>query len=133
LLAKILFLLILYLIFFISILWNIFQSIYLAVNYFSGIFRFFAISIADINIFFSLLLIFRLRADNDLNKFTEEADGGKYRISNLASYLSGSCGNLSGLVEVYILRRLGRRLRLMIIWVRAFFIYVRLILSKISP
>jgi hypothetical protein len=85
------------------------------------------------NVFFSPLLIFRLRADNGFDKSTEEADGGKYRISNLASYLTGSCGNLSGSVEISILRRLGRRLRLMIIWVRAFFIYVRLILSKISP
>jgi hypothetical protein len=67
------------------------------------------------NIFFSFLLIFRLRADSDFDKFTEEVDGGKYGISDLASCLTGSCGDLSGSVKVSILRRLGRRLRLIII------------------
>jgi hypothetical protein len=66
------------------------------------------------NIFFSPLLIFRLRANNGLDKSTEEADRGKYGISDLASCLIGSCGDLSELVEVSILRRLGRRLRLII-------------------
>jgi hypothetical protein len=67
------------------------------------------------NIFFSPLLIFRLRADSDLDKFTEEADGGKYRIFDLVSCLIDSRGNLFGLVEISILRRLGRRLRFVII------------------
>jgi hypothetical protein len=67
------------------------------------------------NVFFSSLLIFRLRADNSFDKPTEKADRGKYKISDLASYLTGSCGDLFGSVEVFILRRLGRRLRLIII------------------
>jgi hypothetical protein len=65
--------------------------------------------------FFSPLLIFRLRADNDFDKSTEKADEGKYGISDLAFYLTGNCGNLSGSVEISILRRLERRLKLMII------------------
>jgi hypothetical protein len=67
------------------------------------------------NIFFSFLLIFKLRTDSSLDKSTEEINGGKYRISDLASYLTGSCGNLSGSVKISILRRLERRLRLIII------------------
>jgi hypothetical protein len=84
------------------------------------------------NIFVSSLLIFKLRADNNFDKFTEEADGGKYRIFDLAFYLTGSCEDLFRLVKVSILRRLRRRLRLVIIWVKAFFTYAGLILSKIS-
>jgi hypothetical protein len=130
--AKILFLFISYLISSVNILWNVSQLIYLIINYSSGISEFFATSIADMNMFFSPLLIFKLRTDNDLDKFTKETDGGKYRISDLASCLTGSCGNLFGLIEISILRRLGRRLRLIIIWARAFFAYIGLILSKIS-
>jgi hypothetical protein len=66
-------------------------------------------------VFFSPLLISKLRADSDLDKPTEEADGGKYKISNLTSYLIGSYGDLFGSVEVFILRRLKRRLKLIII------------------
>jgi hypothetical protein len=85
------------------------------INYFSKIFKFFAILIININIFFSSLLIFRLRANNNLNKFTKKTDKGKYIIYDLISYLTDSCGNLSRSIKISNLRSLRRRLRLIII------------------